>query len=133
MAKPSTRQGLIDYCKRQLGAPVLEINVDDDQIDDLVDDAIQYFQERHYDGVERMYLKYKFTQSDIDRGKATNNATSTNSAGIVIDAIRLARIALDRKIGGPIKPASAYLMKHPIEQTSDVDAKIACEKFVAGD
>ena len=51
MAKPSTRQGLIDYCKRQLGAPVLEINVDDDQIDDLVDDAIQYFQERHYDGL----------------------------------------------------------------------------------
>jgi myo-inositol-1-phosphate synthase len=55
-----------------------------------------------------------------------------NSAGIVIDAIRLARIALDRKIGGPIKPASAYLMKHPIEQTSDVDAKNACEKFVTG-
>ena len=55
-----------------------------------------------------------------------------NSAGIVIDAIRLARIALDRKIGGPIKPASAYLMKHPIEQTSDVKAKDACEKFVAG-
>ena len=83
MAKPSTRQGLIDYCKRQLGAPVLEINVDDDQIDDLVDDAIQYFQERHYDGVERMYLKYKFTQADIDRGKATNNTASTNTAGIV--------------------------------------------------
>ena len=83
MAKPSTRQGLIDYCKRQLGAPVLEINVDDDQIDDLVDDAIQYFQERHYDGVERMYLKYKFTQADIDRGKATNNTSSTNTAGIV--------------------------------------------------
>ena len=55
-----------------------------------------------------------------------------NSAGIVIDAIRLARIALDRGIGGPIKPASAYLMKHPIEQTSDVQAKSACEKFVAG-
>ena len=53
MAKPSTRQGLIDYCLRQLGAPVLEINVDDDQIDDLVDDAIQYFNERHYDGVAR--------------------------------------------------------------------------------
>ena len=56
-----------------------------------------------------------------------------NSAGIVIDAIRLARIALDRKIGGPIKPASAYLMKHPIEQTSDVLAKAACEKFVSGE
>lgn len=56
-----------------------------------------------------------------------------NSAGIVIDAIRLARIALDRGIGGPIKPASAYLMKHPIEQTSDVEAKASCERFVSED
>lgn len=55
-----------------------------------------------------------------------------NSAGIVVDAIRLARVALDRGIGGPIKPASAYLMKHPIEQTSDVAAKAACEEFAAG-
>ena len=79
MAKPSTRQGLIDYCLRQLGAPVLEINVDDDQIDDLVDDAIQYFNERHFDGVEKMYLKYKITQDDIDRGKAKG----TSGTGIV--------------------------------------------------
>ena len=79
MAKPSTRQGLIDYCLRRLGAPVLEINVDDDQIDDLVDDALQYFQERHFDGVERMYLKYQLTQEDIDRGKAKN----TDGVGIV--------------------------------------------------
>jgi len=79
MAKPSTRQELIDYCLRRLGAPVLEINVDDDQIDDLVDDAIQYFNERHFDGVERMFLKYKITQSDIDRGRAKN----TNGVGIV--------------------------------------------------
>ena len=57
MAKPTTRQQLIDYCFRKLGAPVLEINVDDDQVDDLVDDAIQLFNERHFDGVERMYLK----------------------------------------------------------------------------
>lgn len=56
-----------------------------------------------------------------------------NSAGIVIDAIRLAKIALDRGVGGPIKPASAYLMKHPIEQKADVVAKTECEKFVAGD
>jgi myo-inositol-1-phosphate synthase len=55
-----------------------------------------------------------------------------NSAGIVIDAIRLAKIALDRGIGGPIKPASAYLMKHPIEQMADVTAKVACESFVEG-
>jgi hypothetical protein len=86
MAKPSTRQELIDYSLRRLGAPVLEINVDDDQVDDLVDDAIQFYNERHYDGVERMYLKYKLTQEDIDRGKAggaggvgiaTTSATST--------------------------------------------------------
>jgi myo-inositol-1-phosphate synthase len=55
-----------------------------------------------------------------------------NSAGIVIDAIRLAKIALDRGVGGPIIPASAYLMKHPIEQMSDVQAKADCEKFVEG-
>jgi len=79
MAQPATRQGLIDYCLRRLGAPVLEINVDDDQIDDLVDDAIQFFHERHFDGVERMYLKYKITQTDIDRGSAKN----TTGVGIV--------------------------------------------------
>ena len=79
MAKPTTRLELVDYCKRKLGAPVLEINVDDDQIDDLVDDTIQYFNERHFDGVERMYLKYKITQADIDRGKAEG----TTGVGIV--------------------------------------------------
>lgn len=90
MASPATRQQLIDYCLRRLGAPVLEINVDDDQIDDLVDDAIQYFQERHYDGSERMYLKYKITQDDIDRGRGPSasgvsgitTTTVTESVGI---------------------------------------------------
>ena len=69
MGRPSTRTEFIDYCKRQLGAPVLEINVADEQIEDIVDDAIQYFQERHFDGVAQTYLKYKVTQDDIDRGK----------------------------------------------------------------
>ena len=80
MAKPSTRQELIDYCKRKLGAPVLEINVDDDQIDDLVDDAFQYFNERHMDGVEKMYLKYKISQNDIDRGKASGTTQGTSTS-----------------------------------------------------
>jgi hypothetical protein len=70
MAQPSTRQELIDYCKRKLGAPVLEINVADEQIDDLVDDAIQFFQERHFDGVYPAFFKYQITQNDIDRGRA---------------------------------------------------------------
>ena len=91
MARPNTRQGLIDYCFRKLGAPVLEINVDDDQVDDLVDDALQLFGERHFDGIERMYLKYQLSQDDIDRGKAsgtsgvgivTTTGTSTNVSGL---------------------------------------------------
>ena len=65
MAQPTTKAELKDYCLRRLGAPVLEINVDDDQIDDLIDDAIQLFQERHFDGVERMFLKHKLTASDV--------------------------------------------------------------------
>jgi hypothetical protein len=89
MAQPSTRQELIDYCKRQLGYPVLEINVADEQIDDLVDDAIQFFQERHFDGVYQTFYKYKVTQDDIDRGRARGGnstvgiATTTASASIV--------------------------------------------------
>lgn len=79
MAKPTTRQELVDYCLRQLGAPVLEINVDDDQIDDLVDDAIQYFNERHFDGVERMYLKYQISEDDIKRA----SGSGTDGVGIV--------------------------------------------------
>ena len=83
MAQPSSRQGLIDYALRKLGAPVLEINIDDDQIDDLVDDAIQIFNERHFDGVEEMFLKHEFTQDELDRGKATSQTDSDNTAGIV--------------------------------------------------
>jgi hypothetical protein len=86
MSKPASRQELIDYCLRRLGYPVLEINVDDDQIDDLVDDALQMFQERHYDGVERMYLKYRVTQDDINRGRGLTSAggsVNTNGVGIV--------------------------------------------------
>jgi len=70
MAKPASRQELKDYVLRQLGAPVLEINVADEQLDDRLDDALQYFNERHFDGVEKMFLKYKITQDDIDRGRA---------------------------------------------------------------
>ena len=88
MAKPTTRKELVDYCLRQLGAPVLEINVADEQVDDLVDDTLQYFNERHYDGVEKMYLKYKVTEDDINRGRATGTTgvgivTTTGTANVV--------------------------------------------------
>ena len=86
MAQPASRNELKEYCLRQLGAPVLEINLADEQCQDLIDDAIQFFQERHFDGVLNTYLKYKITQDDIDRGTAkpdvgpgitTTSATST--------------------------------------------------------
>ena len=77
--KPKNRGQLINYGLRQLGAPVLEINLDDDQLHDAVDDTVQIYQERHYDGIERMFLKYKITQDDIDRG----TAKGTDGVGIV--------------------------------------------------
>ena len=80
MAQPASRTDLIIYCKRQLGAPVLEINVADEQIDDLVDDALQLFHERDYDGTIQTFLKYKITQADIDRGRARGG---DSTAGIV--------------------------------------------------
>ena len=68
MAKPTTRATLQEYCLRALGSPVIEINVDDDQIEDRTDDAIQFYQEFHSDAVIRTYLKHELTATDI-----TNN------------------------------------------------------------
>ena len=67
MAQPTTRQQFIDYCKRRLGFPVIDINVDDDQISDRVDDALQFFEDYHFDGVEKMFMKHRITQDDINR------------------------------------------------------------------
>ena len=67
MAQPTTRLQFIDYCKRRLGFPVIDINVDDDQVNDRVDDALQFFEDYHFDGVEKMYMKHQITQADIDR------------------------------------------------------------------
>lgn len=68
MSIPSSREQLKDWCLRQLGFPVIEINVDDDQVDDRIDEALQYFQQFHFDGVERWYLKHQITQENKDNG-----------------------------------------------------------------
>lgn len=81
MATPNSRQGLIDYCLRELGHPVIEINVDDDQLSDRIDQAFQYYQDYHYDGVERIYLKHKITASEIIIASST--ATSFTSGETV--------------------------------------------------
>jgi hypothetical protein len=88
MATPNTRQTLISYAKRALGHPVIEINVDDDQLDDRVDEAVQYYSQYHYDGIRRTYLKYQYTQADQNRiladgteGATKNSVTSTWKEG----------------------------------------------------
>lgn len=67
MATPTTRKQFKEYCLRRLGWPVIDINVDDDQIEDRIDDALQFFQDYHFDGTEKMFMKHQFTQEDIDR------------------------------------------------------------------
>ena len=81
MAKPNTKAELKEYALRRLGKPVLEINVSDDQCDDAIDYTIQKFQQFHYDGAERVYLKHKITQADLDRAEATADTTTTSTAG----------------------------------------------------
>jgi hypothetical protein len=71
MAKPTSRQELIDYCLRALGAPVLEINIDEDQIEDRVDEALQFYQEYHSDAVVRTFIKHQVTQTDYDNDYIT--------------------------------------------------------------
>lgn len=68
MAKPTTRATFKNYCLRRLGWPVIDINVDDDQVDDRIDDALQFFEDYHFDGVEEMFLKHQITAADINRG-----------------------------------------------------------------
>ena len=96
MAHPATRSEFKQYCLRQLGAPVLEINLATEQCEDIIDDAIQFFHDRHFDGVAQVYLNYKVTQDDIDRGKGigqdgvtgvttTSASTTINGASIQFD------------------------------------------------
>tara|TARA_B100001094_G_scaffold108643_1_gene104532 strand:- start:2030 stop:2836 length:807 start_codon:yes stop_codon:yes gene_type:complete len=78
MAHPKSRDELIDYALRALGSPVVDINVDRDQCEDRLDEALELFAERHFDGAERAYFKYQVTQDDID-----NQYIDTNSLGPV--------------------------------------------------
>ena len=76
MAQPNSKATLKEYCLRRLGKPVLEINVSDDQIDDALDYSIEKFQEFHYEGAERVYLKHQFTATDV-----TNFTADTTELG----------------------------------------------------
>ena len=80
MASPSSRADLITYCKRQLGEPVLQVNIDDEQVNNVIDDTIQFFQENCYNGMERAYLRHKINADDLTRfdGEDTTSSGTTN-------------------------------------------------------
>ena len=64
MANPASRQQLKEYCLRRLGEPVVDVNVDDEQLEDRIDDALKFYQDYHYDGTERIFLKHQITAAD---------------------------------------------------------------------
>ena len=79
MATPSTKATLKSYCLRALGFGVIDINVSDDQADDRLDEALQYFAQYHYDGIEKMYLKHLITSDEVTRARADAETTATET------------------------------------------------------
>ena len=86
MAIPTSKSTFASYCKRALGFGVIDINVSDDQVDDRVDEALQYFAQYHYDGVEKMYLKHKITQDTIDRCRTNATTSATDKVDSSVSA-----------------------------------------------
>ena len=108
MARPNTRASFKEYCLRSLGKPVIDINVDEDQIEDRIDEAVQYFSQYHTDGVERMYLKYKVTAEDKVRLR-TNKEFNVVEPGTYADNIEL-EDATNTNLGGD-EPSEGDLIK----------------------
>lgn len=104
MASPNSRQGFINYCLRQLGHPVVNIEVDGEQISDLVDDALQKFGLEHVDGVEKLYLKHQITDEDVE-----NEYITLSDA--IIGVTRLAPIGLSTA-GGPFSMQYQFMQQH---------------------
>ena len=80
MANPASREQLKQYALRALGKPVIDINADDDQLEDRIDEALQYFAQYHYDAIRRTYLKYQYTQDDYDRINADTSESVTKNS-----------------------------------------------------
>ena len=86
MAIPTTKATFKSYCLRNLGFGVIDINVSDDQVDDRIDEALQYFAQYHYDGVERMYLKHLITSADVTRARSNDTVTATDKLDSTLTA-----------------------------------------------
>ena len=114
MANPSSRQDLIDYCLRKLGHPVLEINIDDDQIEDRIDEAFQFYRQFHFDAVEFVYLKQEVTASEI-----------------TISGLNSASFSLGEKIVG--QTSGAYTFQYLSSAANKIQCKGTVGTFVAGE
>jgi|TARA_R110000796_G_scaffold189757_1_gene306548 hypothetical protein len=86
MAVPTTKATFKSYCLRALGFGVIDINVSDDQVDDRLDEALQYFAQYHYDGIEKMYLKHLITSDEVTRARSDASTTATDTADSSITA-----------------------------------------------
>ena len=127
MAKPNTRSTLKDYCLRNLGKPVIDINVDEDQIEDRIDEAVQYFSQYHTDGVERMYLKYKVTADDkvrlrknkefnvIEKGTYADNIELESGTNTVLEGDG----DLIKEDGTPLHTEDSTIVETTYEETQN--------------
>jgi len=124
MAIPNTRTTLKEYCLRNLGKPVIDINVDDDQVEDRLDEALQYFAQYHTDGVERMYLKYKVTADDVTR-LTKNKSFNVDEKGTVGENIELedgtdtSTGDIQGEDGGQILTEDSTLVRTTYEETQN--------------
>ena len=127
MAIPNTRATLKDYCLRALGKPVIDINVDADQIEDRIDEAVQYFAQYHTDGVERMYLKYKVTAADkvrlrknkdfnvIEKGTYADNIELETGTNTVLEG----KGDLIKEDGTPIHTEDSTIVETAYQETQN--------------
>ena len=81
MAVPSSRETFKEFCLRRLGKPVIEINVDDDQVGDAIDTALNYYHDYHFDGSQRTFLKHQITADDKTNGYIS--ISNTDTIGII--------------------------------------------------
>ena len=127
MAIPNTRATFKDYCLRALGKPVIDINVDEDQIEDRIDEAVQYFCQYHTDGVERMYLKYKVTADDkvrlrknkefnvIEKGTYADNIELESGTNTVLEGDG----DLIKEDGTPLHTEDSTIVETTYEETQN--------------
>ena len=115
MAVPNSKSTLKEYCLRALGKPVIEINVDDDQVDDRIDEALQYFHQYHYEGSIKMYLKHKITDSKITTMKSDESFTESAAGNHAYtdeqfkqQQKEVKRQEAKRKVFSPQEPSAAH-------------------------